>query len=284
MSLSQKKNYKRISLDEVPQDTVTTQVVKGQSTIGIFSYATGLDYWLLVLGTIASVIHGAGFPLLSIVLGGMTTVFLRAQNSDFAVVGHNPLEPGRGNASNGAVGVESISRFISLYSLYYLLLGVAMLVTSYIQIACWESMAERIISWFDKVQTGNLTARLTDDLERVREGVGDKASLFIQQLAAFVAGFAVGFFYNWQMTLVMVIFTPFLAATNAWAGKVAATRTQVEQEKYAIAGAIADETFSSVRTVQAMNGQRQEIERYERALEEGRKTGLIKYSRKYYRF
>ncbi|KAI1711157.1 ABC transporter transmembrane region domain-containing protein [Ditylenchus destructor] len=333
MSLSQKKNYKRISLDEVPQDTIASQVVvsdrkpllvkekggklsygslssdsassgiystskKGQSTIGIFSYATGLDYWLLVLGTLASVIHGAGFPLLSIVLGGMTTVFLRAQNSDLAVVGHNPLEPSSGNAFNGTVGVESISREefkenVSLYSLYYLLLGVAMLVTSYIQIACWESMAERIvhslrqnymkamlrqeIAWFDKVQTGNLTARLTDDLERVREGVGDKASLFIQQLAAFVAGFAVGFFYNWQMTLVMVIFTPFLAITNAWAGKVAATRTQVEQEKYAVAGAIADETFSSIRTVQAMNGQRQEIERYERALEEGRKTGLLKY-------
>jgi len=36
------------------------------------------------------------------------------------------------------------------------------------------------IAWFDTVQTGNLTARLSDDLERVREGLGDKASLFIQ--------------------------------------------------------------------------------------------------------
>uniref|UniRef100_A0A915EIP5 ABC-type xenobiotic transporter n=1 Tax=Ditylenchus dipsaci TaxID=166011 RepID=A0A915EIP5_9BILA len=56
-----------------------------------------------------------------------------------------------------------------------------------------------------------------------------------------------------------------------------ANRTYAEQEKYAIAGAIADETFSSMRTVQSMNGGRFEIERYEAALEDGRKTGLLKY-------
>jgi ABC-type multidrug transport system fused ATPase/permease subunit len=54
------------------------------------------------------------------------------------------------------------------------------------------------------MSTGNLTARLSDDLERVREGLGDKASLFIQMFAAFISGFVVGFFYSWQMTVVMV--------------------------------------------------------------------------------
>jgi hypothetical protein len=38
-----------------------------------FSYSTALDYLLIVLGTTAAVLHGAGFPLLSIVLGGMTS-------------------------------------------------------------------------------------------------------------------------------------------------------------------------------------------------------------------
>lgn len=53
-----------------------------------------------------------------------------------------------------------------------------MFITSYIQIACFESYAERLvhklrqnylkailrqqIQWFDKQQTGNLTARLTE--------------------------------------------------------------------------------------------------------------------------
>jgi ATP-binding cassette subfamily B (MDR/TAP) protein 1 len=60
-------------------------------------------------------------------------------------------------------------------------------------------------------------------------------------------------------------------------GNMTKSRTIVEQEKYSVAGAIADETFSSMRTVHSLNGERQELERYERALEDGRKTGLIKY-------
>ncbi|MFH4974962.1 hypothetical protein AB6A40_001671 [Gnathostoma spinigerum] len=219
----------------------------------------------------------------------MTSVFLRAQNS-FAIVGFLP--------SGKFSGLQPITReefnsAIAEYCVYYLLLGVVMFVTSYIQIACWEGFAERMtyivrqhylkavlrqqIAWFDNQQSGNLTARLSDDLERMREGIGDKMSLLIQLTAAFVAGFGIGFVYSWQMTLVMMAFTPLTAATGAWMSRVTASRTQIEQEKYAVAGAIAEETFSSIRTVLSLNGTKREIERYEKALEESRKTGRLKY-------
>ena len=185
------------------------------------------------------------------------------------------------------------------------------------QIACFEVAAERQvhklrkayfkavlrqeISWFDEQQTGGLTSRLTEyysitlpistncilnkfdssDLERIREGIGDKMSLFIQFTSSFVAGFAIGFIYSWQMTLVMMVLVPFIVATGAWTARVrlkycdipktpnaphafqvAMTRTQVEQQKYSVAGAIAEETLSSIRTVLANNGQKREIARY----------------------
>ncbi|KAI3420255.1 Multidrug resistance protein 1 [Globodera pallida] len=228
-----------------------------QRQLGIFAYSSSADYALIVVGTTASVLHGAGFPLLSIVLGGMTSVFLRAENSDFA---HGETPRQNATFSNGVppISKEQFQSEVAAYSIYYLLLGLVMLITSYIQIACWEAVAERVvhrlrqtylkallrqeIAWFDTVQSGNLTARLSDDLERVREGLGDKASMFIQMFAAFIAGFVVGFFYNWQMALVMALFTPAIALTGAWMGRITATRTQVEQDKYAVAGAIAEET------------------------------------------
>jgi ATP-binding cassette subfamily B (MDR/TAP) protein 1 len=91
--------------------------------------------------------------------------------------------------------------------------------------------------------------------------MGDKASLFIQFVSAFLAGFIIGFIYNWQMTLVMMSLTPLIAATGAWMAKVTAGRTHVEQQKYAIAGGIAEETLSCIRTVLALNGQKREIAR-----------------------
>ncbi|EYC12944.1 hypothetical protein Y032_0045g1172 [Ancylostoma ceylanicum] len=180
-----------------------------------------------------------------------------------------------------------------MFCYYYLGLGIAMFTTSYVQIVCWETFAERIthklrqiylkailrqqISWFDEQQTGNLTARLTDDLERVREGLGDKLSLFIQMMSAFVAGFGVGFAYSWSMTLVMMVVAPFIAISANWMSRIIATRTQVEQETYAVSGAIAEETFSSIRTVHALCGHKRELRRFEASLEKGRKTGLVKY-------
>ncbi|KAK0428165.1 hypothetical protein QR680_010647 [Steinernema hermaphroditum] len=242
---------------------------------GILSFASTCDYLLIFFGTLFSVIHGAGFPLLSMVLGGMTTVFLRAQNSEF-VLGFNVTT----DPSVMPISQQEFNESVQLYCWYYLFLGILMFASSYIQIACWESVAERLvhkirktylkailrqqISWFDLQQTGDLTSKLTDDLERVREGFGDKMSLFIQMVSAFFAGFAVGFFYNWQMALVMLLFTPLLAATGYWMGKTTANRTHLEQEKYAVAGAIAEETFSSIRTVISLNGQKRELTRYGR--------------------
>lgn len=81
-------------------------------------------------------------------------------------------------------------------------------------------------------------------------------------ISAFLSSFIVGFIYSWQMTLVMIIFTPALAYTSAWMGQTMGKRTQMEQEKYAVASAIADETFSSMRTVLSLNGQRHELKRF----------------------
>lgn len=60
----------------------------------------------------------------------------------------------------------------------------------------------------------------------------------------------------------MMAFAPLNALTGAWMSRMASTRTQVEQEKYAVAGAIAEETFSSIRTVHSLNGATREIARW----------------------
>jgi ABC-type multidrug transport system fused ATPase/permease subunit len=85
-------------------------------------------------------VHGAGFPLLSIVLGGMTNIFLRAENSDF-VIGVNKTDAG----GLPPISQDEFNSLVMEYTIYYLILGVAMFITSYIQIACWEVLAERVV-------------------------------------------------------------------------------------------------------------------------------------------
>ena len=74
------------------------------------------------------------------------------------------------------------------------------------------------------------------DMERVREGLGDKASMFIQFTSAFLAGFAVGFIYNWQLTLVMLSLSPLIAATGAWTARVCCRSRSPTQHVHARTG------------------------------------------------
>ena len=117
---------------------------------------------------------------------------------------------------------------------------------------------------------------ICSNLERIKEGIGDKFGMLLQYTAQFIAGFIIAFFYSWQLTLVMLSLTPLLAACGAFMSKVRAcvcnrisnihlqlvsSATQRESLKYAIAGAIAEEVLSSMRTVIAFNAQKQESER-----------------------
>uniref|UniRef100_A0AC35TYI8 ABC transmembrane type-1 domain-containing protein n=1 Tax=Rhabditophanes sp. KR3021 TaxID=114890 RepID=A0AC35TYI8_9BILA len=232
-----------------------------------------------------AIIQGAGFPLLSVVMGSMTNIFLKAENSYWVT---NSI-----NNGTDTISPAEFDKSVTTYCLYYVGLGTLVLATGYLQISMWEGFSERLVNqlrhrylaavlrqsieWFDDQNTGSLTTRLTDDLGRLREGSGDKVSLLIQNISAFICGISIGLYYDFKLSLIMLVFTPFIALTGAWMGKMLASRTKLEQDVYAKAGAISEEVFSNIRTVQAMNGGARELKRYDHALEEARLAGHIKY-------
>ena len=61
---------------------------------------------------------------------------------------------------------------------------------------------------------------LCSDVEKIRAGIGDKLSIFIQWIATFVTGFVIAFVRSWRFTLLLLAFTPFLVITGAVLSKV----------------------------------------------------------------
>ncbi|XP_023931974.1 multidrug resistance protein 1-like [Lingula anatina] len=234
----------------------------------LFRYATKFDVLLILVGTLFAIAHGAAFPMLMVVFGDMTDTFIM-------------------NSTSGAFNEE-----MTKFTLQYVYIGAGCFVASYIQIACWMSACERQvlklrktfffcilrqeIGWFDQNPSGELSTRLVDDIERVREGLGDKFSQCIQFLAQFVAGFAFGFWKGWKMALVMMSLTPLLAVASAFMSKVIASYSTREQQAYAAAGSVAEEVLSSIRTVVSFRGQKKEIRRYNKELETSSKLGVKK--------
>lgn len=91
---------------------------------------------------------------------------------------------------------------------YIVIIGCLCIVFAYFQVAFWTMSAERQtrtikqtlfrsilrkeIGYFDTHKTGELSTRLTDDVNKIHDGIGDKISITVQFLSSFVAGLIIG--------------------------------------------------------------------------------------------
>uniref|UniRef100_A0AAR2IQS5 ABC-type xenobiotic transporter n=1 Tax=Pygocentrus nattereri TaxID=42514 RepID=A0AAR2IQS5_PYGNA len=171
-------------------------------------------------------------------------------------------------------------------------MGGIVLFAAYMQVAFWTLAAGRQvkrlrrmffhaiikqdIGWFDVNETGQLNTRLTDDIYKINEGIGDKMGMCIQSFTTFFTGFIVGFAKGWKLTLVILSISPLLGLSAAVIAKVMTTFTSKEQTAYAKAGAVAEEVLSAIRTVFAFGGQKKEIQRYHKNLENAKNVGIKK--------
>ncbi|MGH0124870.1 UNVERIFIED_CONTAM: hypothetical protein FKN15_017160 [Acipenser sinensis] len=162
------------------------------------------------------------------------------------------------------------------YAYYYVGTGAAVLVLAAIQVTMFLLSATRQtkrirekffhailhqeMGWFDTHQIGTLNQRLTDDINTINEGLGDRICIFVQFFCTFVSGFVIGFVYGWKLTLVILSVSPLLAASAAVLSKILASITSKELSAYSKAGAVAEEVLVSIRTVVAFNGQKKALE------------------------
>ncbi|XP_027395695.1 multidrug resistance protein 1 isoform X2 [Bos indicus x Bos taurus] len=131
------------------------------------------------------------------------------------------------------------------------------------------------IGWFD-VHDGELNTRLTNDISKINEGIGDKIGMFFQAMATFFTGFIIGFTEGWKLTLVILAISPVLGLSAAVWAKIVSSFTDKELLAYAKAGAVAEEVLAAIRTVTAFGGQKKELERYNKNLEEAKRIGIKK--------
>ncbi|XP_055128818.1 phosphatidylcholine translocator ABCB4 isoform X3 [Symphalangus syndactylus] len=260
-----------------------TKKVKMIGVLTLFRYSDWQDKLFMLLGTIMAIAHGSGLPLMMIVFGEMTDKFVDTAGNFYFPVNFSLslLNPGK-------ILEEEMTR----YAYYYSGLGAGVLVAAYIQVSFWTLAAGRQIrkirqkffhailrqeiGWFDINNTTELNTRLTDDISKISEGIGDKVGMFFQAVATFFAGFIVGFIRGWKLTLVVMAISPILGLSAAIWAKILSAFSDRELAAYAKAGAVAEEALGAIRTVIAFGGQNKELERYQKHLENAKEIGIKK--------
>uniref|UniRef100_A0A8C2I860 ATP-binding cassette, sub-family B (MDR/TAP), member 11a n=1 Tax=Cyprinus carpio TaxID=7962 RepID=A0A8C2I860_CYPCA len=258
---------------------------------------------MMVVGGVCSLVHGAASPLMLLVYGMMTNTFV-----DYELEVQELADPNKTCINNtitwldGTVaerpdnsttycGVD-IEAEMTKFALYYVGIGVGVLILSYFQIALWVSAAARQIQrirkmyfrkimrmeigWFDCNSIGELNTRISDDINKINNAIADQVSIFIERISTFIFGFMVGFIGGWKLTLVVIAVSPLIGLAAGLMAMSVARLTGRELKAYAKAGAVADEVLSSLRTVAAFGGEHKEAERYDRNLAEAQAWGIKK--------
>ncbi|CAF2682116.1 unnamed protein product [Rotaria sp. Silwood2] len=281
-----------------PPDTV--------SFASLFRYATIIDIIYMLVGMLGGLCNGVLLPLMILVFGELLNSFtdrsadLCALNFTALAIEYCP-ENYTLTASNylSAVSVCHFNQTtfdfqgqVVKQTQYLVAIGCVGLVLGYIQVAFWSMAAERQtktirkklfqsilrkeIVYFDLHKTGELNTKLTDDVDKIHDGIGDKLGSASQFIAAFFTGLILGFVKGWKLTLVILSMAPLLFISAVLFSKLASGLTAMELKAYGKAGAIAEEVFSSIRTVLSYNGQAREEKRYEKHLDEAKRSGIKK--------
>lgn len=131
------------------------------------------------------------------------------------------------------------------------------------------------ISYFETAKAGDLSYRLTEDVDRVGEVVHKLFHDFIPCVLQLVAIPIYMISLNWQLTLATVIVAPLMGILIGWFGEKLRQFSLKSQNRVSDLSAILTEVFSGIRLIQAFAAENYEIARFSR---EAERTLKAKYS------
>ncbi|CAG8807783.1 5445_t:CDS:2, partial [Cetraspora pellucida] len=250
----------------------------------LFRFATPLDIIFIIIGSLSSLALGFAIPVMTIIFADFINSFFLFElqkNTCFPICKD--------------VAVQGLDDNVRTNAFHFIILGVIVFTVGYLQMSLWMISGERQanklrliyysailrqdITFFDTVSTGDVTTRISGDIALFQEGISEKVGQVLQFSAMFFGGFIIGFVKGWKLTLVLCCVFPLLAAVGGFMTKALDKGTTEGQDAYAVAGGIAEQVLSGIRTVIAFGGQKHEVERYTVQLENayimGRKKAFV---------
>ncbi len=128
------------------------------------------------------------------------------------------------------------------------------------------------LDYFETTQTGDLTYRLTEDIDRVGEIIDKLSHQFLSNILQLIAIPAYMFYLNWPLTLAGLILAPLMAWLIGQFGQRLLVLSRQSQNQVSNLSALLTEVFSGIRVVQAFAAQEYELKRFNQEAERNRQA------------
>ena len=128
------------------------------------------------------------------------------------------------------------------------------------------------LGFFETAQTGDLTYRLTEDIDRIGEVVNKIFHDFVPCVLQLIVVLSYMIYLNWQLTLGTFIVAPLMGILIAWFGEQMLKFSRRSQNRTSNLSALLTEVFSGIRLVQAFAAEDYELERFALEAEQNRQA------------
>ncbi|MEB3146613.1 MAG: ABC transporter ATP-binding protein [Cylindrospermopsis raciborskii 1523720] len=187
----------------------------------------------------------------------------------------------------GEGNVVAIARLTGVCALVFLIRGffqsvqdlymskAALRVAFHLRQNVYTHLQKLNLSYFETAKAGDLSYRLTEDVDRVGEVVNKLFHDFIPCVLQLIAIPIYMIYLNWQLTLATVIVAPIMGVLIGWFGERLRKYALKSQNRISDLSAILTEVFSGIRLIQAFAAEKYEIARF---THEAQRTLKAKYS------
>lgn len=240
------------------------------SYFGLYRYATRNDFLIIIVSALAAIIAGAALPFMTVLFGSLAGTFQ--------------------GFFNGTVDRTAFTDKINELTLDFVYLFVVELVTVYIAtvgfIYTGEHIAARTreqylasilrqnIAYFDKLGSGEIVTRITNDTDLVQGAISEKVGLTLTAVATFVTAYVIGYVRYWKLTLILTSTIVAIFMTMAVLGKAMVASQKKSLAAYAEGGTVAEEVLSSIRNATAFGTQEKLAQQYSEHLKRAEKAGF----------
>ncbi|XP_054737347.1 multidrug resistance protein homolog 49 [Anastrepha obliqua] len=213
------------------------------------------EWRYLLIGCIASMLHGATFPTWAVLFG------------DFFGMMSDP--------DDAYITKQSIL-FSMLFIVIGTVAGVGSLLQSYMFTAAGAKMTSRLrhdafraiisqeVAYFDdeRNSVGALCARLAGDCSNVQGATGSRIGIIVQAVSTLAIGVVISFIYSWKLALVTLVTVPIVCVSIYFEAKFMEASTNTERLAIENASRVAVEAIANIRTVTSLGLEREVLLRY----------------------
>lgn len=148
--------------------------------------------------------------------------------------------------------------------------------TKALRVKFLESTLRQDMGFFDRSDAGSIATQVTTNGNLVTNGISEKLGLAIQACSTFVSAFAVAFAVQWKLTLIVLAIVPLIVIVTTICVAIDAQLEGRILKIYSQSGSMAQEVFSSMKTVQAFWAHPRFITKYKQFLKDADKVAQKK--------